>query len=188
MEPIWTYKQRGDSQKVRMLAEQLCMPKNNSSEKDLHCYIIIANLLIQRGIDTYDKARDFFRPNLNKLHNPFLMEDMEKAVERILMAIDAKEKIMVYGDYDVDGTSAVALVYSYLSTFYDNISYYIPDRYEEGYGVSFKGVDEAVKEGVKLIICLDCGIKATEEIAYAGDKNIDFIVCELILMFHYINY
>ena len=178
MEPIWTYKQRGDSQKVRMLAEQLCMPKNTSSEKDLHCYEIIANLLVQRGIDTYDKAKNFFRPDLNKLHNPFLMEDMEKAVERILMAIDAKERIMVYGDYDVDGTSAVALVYSYLSTFYDNISYYIPDRYEEGYGVSFKGIDEAVKEGVKLIICLDCGIKATEEIAYAGDKNIDFIVCD----------
>lgn len=178
MNRIWKYKESGDDEKVEKLAQGLCMPKDNPTEKDLRCYRIIANLLVQRGIDTYDKAKDFFRPDLNKLHSPFLMEDMERAVERIMIAVQAKEKIMVYGDYDVDGTSAVALVYSYLSTFYDDLRYYIPDRYEEGYGVSFKGVDEAEEEGVTLIICLDCGIKATEEIAYANDKGIDFIVCD----------
>ncbi|MBR1625823.1 MAG: DHH family phosphoesterase [Bacteroidales bacterium] len=154
------------------------MPKDNPTDKDLRCYRIVANLLVQRGIDTYDKAKDFFRPDLNKLHNPFLMEDMDKAVERIMIAVDANEKIMVYGDYDVDGTSAVALVYSYLHTFYENLDYYIPDRYEEGYGVSFKGINYAAQTDVKLIICLDCGIKAIEEIAYAGEKGIDFIVCD----------
>ncbi|MBP3254262.1 MAG: single-stranded-DNA-specific exonuclease RecJ [Bacteroidales bacterium] len=178
MKKIWAYKEDGDIEKVNRLAEELCMPKINATPKDIRCYRVIANLLLQRGIDTFEKARDFFRPDLNKLHNPFLMEHMEHAVERIMIAIAARERILVYGDYDVDGTSAVALVYSYLGTFYNNIDYYIPDRYEEGYGVSFKGVDYAAQTDVKLIICLDCGIKATEEIAYAGEKNIDFIVCD----------
>ena len=178
MGKLWKCKQEGDRDKVELLARQLCMPREGATEKDRRCYRIVANLLVQRGIDTFDKAKDFFRPDLNKLHNPFLMEDMESAVERIMIAVDAGERILVYGDYDVDGTSAVALVYSYLSTFYDNIEFYIPDRYEEGYGVSFKGVDYAAESDVKLIICLDCGIKATEEIAYAVEKNIDFIVCD----------
>lgn len=178
MNRIWKFKDCGDKAKVEELAGLLCMPKENPTDKDVRCYRIIANLLVQRGIDTYEKAREFFRPDLNKLHDPFLMKDMEKAVERIMIAVQAKEKIMVYGDYDVDGASAVALVYSYLSSFYDDLVYYIPDRTEEGYGVSFKGVDEADAEGVTLIICLDCGIKATEEIAWANDKGIDFIVCD----------
>ncbi len=175
---IWKFQQEEDREKVERLAKELCMPKDNPTTKDLSCYTIVANLLVQRGIDTFDKAKDFFRPDLNKLHDPFLMKDMEHAIERILLAIEAKEGILVYGDYDVDGTSAVALVYSYLSTFYDNLLYYIPDRYKEGYGVSFKGVDFADQNDIRLIICLDCGIKATEEIAYALEKNIDFIVCD----------
>ena len=174
----WRTKSLGDVFKVETLAKELCMPRINPKEKDLRCYNIVANLLVQRGIDTYEKAKEFFRPDLNKLHNPFLMDDMEKAVERIMMAVDAGEKILVYGDYDVDGTTAVALVYSYLRTFYDKLEYYIPDRYNEGYGVSFKGVDYAFDNDMKLIICLDCGIKATEEIAYASEKGIDFIVCD----------
>lgn len=178
MNKLWKCKDYGDKQKVEKLAIGLCMPKDNPTAKDLQCYRIIANLLVQRGIDSYEKAKEFFRPDLNKLHDPFLMEDMEQAVERIMIATDAGEKILVYGDYDVDGTSAVALIYSYLSSFYNNLEYYIPDRYEEGYGVSFKGVDYAAQNEVKLIICLDCGIKAIEEIAYAGEKNIDFIVCD----------
>ncbi|MGP1515652.1 MAG: single-stranded-DNA-specific exonuclease RecJ [Bacteroidales bacterium] len=178
MNKLWKCKDSGDKQKVEELAIGLCMPKDNPTVKDLQCYRIIANLLVQRGIDSYEKAKEFFRPDLNKLHDPFLMEDMEQAVERIMIATDAGEKILVYGDYDVDGTSAVALIYSYLSSFYNNLEYYIPDRYEEGYGVSFKGVDYAAQNEVKLIICLDCGIKAIEEIAYAGEKNIDFIVCD----------
>ncbi|MBQ9312711.1 MAG: single-stranded-DNA-specific exonuclease RecJ [Bacteroidales bacterium] len=171
-------KQQGNKDSVERLARELCMPKDNPSEKDLRTYRIIANLLVQRGITTFSEAKTFFRPDLNHLHDPFLMKDMDKAVERILFAISAKEKILVYGDYDVDGTSAVALVYSYLEEFYDNIDFYIPDRYEEGYGVSFKGVDYAKSTDVSLIICLDCGIKATEEIAYAGERGIDFIVCD----------
>lgn len=178
MEKIWKLKESGDELTVERLAEELTMPKLNPTNEDKRCYSIIANLLVQRGIRTFSQAKTFFRPDLNQLHDPFLLKDMDKAVERILFAISAKERILVYGDYDVDGTTAVALVYSYLSKFYNNIDYYIPDRYEEGYGISFKGVDYAYETGVSLIICLDCGIKATEEIKYAGEKNIDFIVCD----------
>ncbi|MBQ0114129.1 MAG: single-stranded-DNA-specific exonuclease RecJ [Bacteroidales bacterium] len=178
MDKIWTLKPKGDEAVVERLARALCMPKQNPTEKDLRTYRIVSNLLVQRGITNFEQSKAFFRPDLNHLHDPFLMKDMDRAVERILFAVSAKEKILVYGDYDVDGTSAVALVYSYLENFYSNIDYYIPDRYEEGYGVSFKGVDYAESTGVSLIICLDCGIKATEEIAYAGEKNIDFIVCD----------
>jgi single-stranded-DNA-specific exonuclease len=139
---------------------------------------ILANLLIQRGIKTESAAKRFFRPMLNELIDPFLMNDMDVAVDRLNDAMGRKERIMVYGDYDVDGCTAVALVYKFLQQFYSNIEYYIPDRYEEGYGISHKGIDYAKETGVKLIIVLDCGIKAIEEIAYAKQQGIDFIICD----------
>ena len=139
---------------------------------------ILCKLLLERGITSAAEAKRFFRPQLNELHDPFLMKDMSIAVERLNQAMGRKERIMVYGDYDVDGTTAVALVYKFLQQFYSNIDYYIPDRYNEGYGVSVKGVDYACETGVKLIIVLDCGIKAVEEIAYAKEKGIDFIICD----------
>ena len=139
---------------------------------------ILCKLLLERGITSAAEAKRFFRPQLNELHAPFLMKDMSIAVERLNQAMGRKERIMVYGDYDVDGTTAVALVYKFLQQFYSNIDYYIPDRYNEGYGVSVKGVDYACETGVKLIIVLDCGIKAVEEIAYAKEKGIDFIICD----------
>ena len=139
---------------------------------------ILAQLLIQRGIKTESAAKRFFRPLLNELIDPFLMNDMDVAVDRLNDAMGRKERIMVYGDYDVDGCTAVALVYKFLLQFYSNIEYYIPDRYEEGYGISYKGIDYAKEAGVKLIIVLDCGIKAIEEIAYAKENGIDFIICD----------
>ena len=139
---------------------------------------IMACLLIKRGIKTESAAKRFFRPMLNELIDPFLMNDMDVAVDRLNDAMGRKERIMVYGDYDVDGCTAVALVYKFLQQFYSNIEYYIPSRYEEGYGVSIKGIDYAVETGVKLIIVLDCGIKAVEEIAYAKERGIDFIICD----------
>ena len=139
---------------------------------------ILANLLIQRGIKTESAAKRFFRPMLNELIDPFLMNDMDVAVDRLNDAMGRKERIMVYGDYDVDGCTAVALVYKFLQQFYSNIEYYIPDRYDEGYGVSHKGIEYAKETGVKLIIVLDCGIKAIGEIAYAKSLGIDFIICD----------
>lgn len=139
---------------------------------------ILAGLLIRRGIKTESAAKRFFRPMLNELIDPFLMNDMDVAVDRLNDAMGRKERIMVYGDYDVDGCTAVALVYKFLQQFYSNIDYYIPDRYDEGYGVSRKGIDFAHETGVKLIIVLDCGIKAVEEIAYAKSLGIDFIICD----------
>ncbi len=139
---------------------------------------ILAGLLIRRGIKTESAAKRFFRPMLNELIDPFLMNDMDVAVDRLNDAMGRKERIMVYGDYDVDGCTAVALVYKFLQQFYSNIDYYIPDRYDEGYGVSRKGIDFAHETGVKLIIVLDCGIKAIEEIAYAKSLGIDFIICD----------
>ena len=139
---------------------------------------ILAELLIQRGIKTESAAKRFFRPMLSELIDPFLMNDMDIAVDRLNDAMGRKERIMVYGDYDVDGCTAVALVYKFLQQFYSNIDYYIPDRYDEGYGVSIKGIDYAAETGVKLIVVLDCGIKAIEEIAYAKEKGIDFIICD----------
>ncbi len=139
---------------------------------------ILTKLLVARGITTESAAKRFFRPQLADLINPFLMKDMDVAVDRLNDAIGRKERIMVYGDYDVDGCTAVALVYKFLQQFYSNIEYYIPDRYDEGYGVSTKGVDYAAEKGVKLIIILDCGIKAIDEIAYAKEKGIDFIICD----------
>jgi len=139
---------------------------------------ILADLLIQRGIKTESAAKRFFRPMLNELIDPFLMNDMDVAVDRLNDAMGRKERIMVYGDYDVDGCTAVALVYKFLQQFYSSIEYYIPDRYEEGYGISKKGLDLAAEHGVKLIIVLDCGIKAIDEIAYAKSLGIDFIICD----------
>ena len=139
---------------------------------------ILGGLLIRRGITTESAAKRFFRPQLNDLINPFLMKDMDVAVDRLNDAMGRKERIMVYGDYDVDGCTAVALVYKFLQQFYSNIDYYIPDRYDEGYGVSKKGIDFAKETGVKLIIILDCGIKAIDEIAYAKSLGIDFIICD----------
>ena len=141
---------------------------------------VLANLLVQRGIDTVEKAKRFFAPRLADLHNPFLMKDMERAVERVEEAVAKREKIMVYGDYDVDGTTAVALVYKFLRYIigHTNLMFYIPDRYTEGYGISTRGIDIAAKKGVKLIIALDCGIKAVEKVDYAKQKGVDFIICD----------
>lgn len=138
----------------------------------------IAELLIRRGVTTADEAERFFSPRIEDLHDPFLMADMDKAVNRLNKAMGAKERIMIYGDYDVDGVTAVALVYKYLQNYYSNIEYYIPTRYEEGYGISQKSIDYAAENDVKLVIVLDCGIKAIEEIAYAKAKGIDFIICD----------
>ncbi|MFP9100855.1 single-stranded-DNA-specific exonuclease RecJ [Flavobacterium sp. RHBU_24] len=138
----------------------------------------IATLLVQRGISTFEEARQFFRPSLDDLHDPYLMKDMDKAVARIEQAIDRGENILVFGDYDVDGTTAVALMSGYLRTFYANVDTYIPDRYGEGYGVSFAGIDYADDNGCSLIIALDCGIKSPDKVAYAKEKGIDFIICD----------
>jgi single-stranded-DNA-specific exonuclease len=147
-----------------------------SAEMELNPAICL--LLVQRGICTVEAAKKFFRPNLNDLHNPFLMPDMYKAVKRLNKALGNKEKILVYGDYDVDGTTAVALVYKFLRPYSSSLDYYIPDRYDEGYGISYKGIDFAKKNGFTLIIALDCGIKAIEKIDYAKEKGIDFIICD----------
>ncbi len=139
---------------------------------------LLSSLLVQRGITTYDQAKRFFRPSLEELHDPFLMQDMDLAVERIQRAIAAQEAILIYGDYDVDGTTSVALLSSYLKSYYPNVATYIPDRYTEGYGVSYKGIDYAQDNDITLIIALDCGIKAIEKVAYASKKGIDFIICD----------
>lgn len=146
--------------------------------KEIGISPILCHLLRQRGIKTADAVKKFFRPQLHDLHDPFLMNDMDAAVKRLNKAMGRKERILIYGDYDVDGTTAVALVYKFLQQFYSNIDYYIPDRYNEGYGVTTKGVDYAYETGVKLVIVLDCGIKAVDEIAYAKEKGIDFIICD----------
>ena len=138
----------------------------------------VSQLLVERGITSVEEADRFFHPQLKNLHDPFLMPDMDKAVERLNRALGSKEKIMVYGDYDVDGTTAVALVYRYLQNFYSNIDYFIPTRYEEGYGISSETIDEFAERGVKLVIILDCGIKANREIAHAREHGIDFIICD----------
>ena len=140
--------------------------------------VTVAELLLRRGVETPQEAAAFFTPSISDLHDPFLMQDMDKAVNRLNKAMGAKERIMVYGDYDVDGTTAVALVYKYLQNYYSNIEYYIPTRYEEGYGISTKSIDYAAENNVKLVIVLDCGIKAIKEIEYAKEKGIDFIICD----------
>ena len=162
----WTLQPKPSPEKVKALAAEL-----NVAE-------LIAMLLVQRGIETYEAARQFFRPSLSDLHDPYLMKDMDKAVARIETALAKEENILVFGDYDVDGTTAVSLVSSYLKSFYPNVATYIPDRYNEGYGVSYQGIDFADDNGFTLIIALDCGIKSIDHVAYAKVKNIDFIICD----------
>lgn len=168
MNYIWHYKEpeRNWQEDAGRLARELGMNP------------AFGKLLLDRGITTAGEARKFFRPSLTDLHDPYLFRDMAAAVQRLNSAMGHKERILVYGDYDVDGVTAVALVYRFLQQFYSNIDYYIPDRYEEGYGVSRQGIDWAAEEGVKLIIVLDCGIKAVEEVKYAKQKGIDFIICD----------
>lgn len=162
----WTLKPKPSHEKVQALANELKVDN------------LIATLLVQRGIETYEQARQFFRPSLNDLHDPYLMKDMDKAVARIEIAIENGENILVFGDYDVDGTTAVSLMSSYLRSYYENIATYIPDRYDEGYGISYKGIDFADDNGFSLIIALDCGIKSIDHIGYAKEKGIDFIICD----------
>ncbi len=162
----WTLKPKSDRSKVEAL------------QSTLNVDAITASLLVQRGIETYDAAKNFFRPGLNELHDPFLMKDMDKAVARILQALEQGERIMVYGDYDVDGTTSVALISTYLKSYRANIATYIPDRYGEGYGISYKGIDFAHDNDISLIIALDCGIKAIDKVAYANERGIDFIICD----------
>jgi len=162
----WTIKPKPEASKIKTLSEALQIEES------------IATLLIQRGIETFDEAKQFFRPSLDDLHDPFLMKDMDKAVERIEKAISEGENILVFGDYDVDGTTSVALMSSYLKTRTETVATYIPDRYEEGYGVSYMGIDFAHDNDFTLIVALDCGIKAVEKVAYAKEKGIDFIICD----------
>ncbi|MGY6650115.1 single-stranded-DNA-specific exonuclease RecJ [Wenyingzhuangia sp. IMCC45574] len=150
----------------------------NSLSKSLGVDKVLAQLLVQRGIETFNEAKSFFRPNLDDLHDPFLMKGMEQAVSRIFQAIENDENMMVYGDYDVDGTTAVALLSTYLLSLYPNVVTYIPDRYKEGYGISYQGIDFAADNDISLIIALDCGIKAIEKVEYAKEKGVDFIICD----------
>jgi single-stranded-DNA-specific exonuclease len=166
MEKVWKIKENGFDADVEKLA------------KELNINSVLSTLLIQRGIRTLDKANAFFNPEMKNLYDPFLMKDMNEAVERIEQAIRNDEKIMVYGDYDVDGTTSVAMVYSFLRKYYDKLYYYIPDRYNEGYGISYKSIEYAELNRIKLIIALDCGIKATDKVNYANQRGIDFIICD----------
>ena len=168
METRWILNKTVDNQQVAEIAKALNIDEH------------LATLLVQRDITTYDEAKVFFRPALSQLHDPFLMKDMDRAVDRVVQAIDNGEKILIYGDYDVDGTTAVALVYTYLKKFFKKkkIEFYIPDRYDEGYGISYKGIDYAADNDFKLVIALDCGIKAVERIQYANEKGVDFIICD----------
>lgn len=140
--------------------------------------LVLSTILAQRGIENFDMAKHFFRPSLDDIHDPFLMKDMDLAIERISRAVQTNENILIYGDYDVDGTTAVSLVFGYLKSIYENVAYYIPDRYDEGYGISYKGIDFAHDNGMNLIIALDCGIKAIDKVDYAAKKDIDFIICD----------
>jgi len=159
------------------LSEQQCEIQNKLAD-ELSISPVLSQLLVQREIFTYDDARNFFRPDLANLHDPFLMADMDKAVERLTKAMRHNEKILVYGDYDVDGTTSVSLVYKFLQKFHNNIDFYIPDRYNEGYGISIQGIDYAAQNGFKLIIALDCGIKAVEKVKYASSLGVDFVICD----------
>ncbi|MFZ4457179.1 MAG: single-stranded-DNA-specific exonuclease RecJ [Bacteroidales bacterium] len=152
--------------------------KHDDMSKELGISPILSRLLLQRNITTIEEAKRFFRPQLSELHDPFLMKDMDRAVERLNKALGRKEKILIYGDYDVDGTTAVTIVYTFLRNFYSNIDFYIPDRSDEGYGISYKGIDFAYENDFKLIIVLDCGIKAIEKIDYAKRRGVDFIICD----------
>jgi single-stranded-DNA-specific exonuclease len=166
MEKRWVLKPQGNQEAINALAASL------------NINYILANLLVQRGVSTFEQAKKFFRPSLNDLHDPFLMKDMDIAINRIDDAIRNREKILVYGDYDVDGTTAVSLVYTFLKTMSGDIWYYIPDRYKEGYGISKQGIDWAKENGYGLIIALDCGIKSNDKIDYANELGVDFIICD----------
>ena len=168
METRWIIAKDVDKQLVKSLSESLGIDEK------------LAVLLVQRGITNFEEAKDFFRPSLEHLHDPFLMKDMDKAVDRLQQAMNNGEKILIYGDYDVDGTTAVALIYTYLKNFVNKkkIEFYIPDRYDEGYGISYKGIDYAADNGFGLVIVLDCGIKAVEKIEYANQRGVDFIICD----------
>lgn len=162
----WVARQAAD----KVAAERL--------SKELNINTVFTTLLLQRNIDTFDKARAFFRPSLHHLHDPFLMKDMEKAIERIEQAMATGEKILIYGDYDVDGTTAVTTVFAFFNSIYEHMDFYIPDRYAEGYGISYKGIDWAKENGFSLIIALDCGIKSIAHIKYAKEKGVEFIICD----------
>lgn len=166
MDERWVLKPEPDDGIVRRLTEDLGLSRT------------LAVLLAQRGITNYGEARDFFAPAFTGVHDPFLMKDMDRAVDRILRAMERKERILVYGDYDVDGTTAVSLVYGFLFRHYDQLDFYIPDRYKEGYGLSYQGIDYADDNGVSLIIALDCGVKAVEQVKYGNERGIDFIICD----------
>ena len=166
VEKIWKLREVADADNVRRLSSELGVDP------------VLAELLVQRGVHTFEQARSFFRPNLDDLHDPFLMTDMDKAVERVHKAVTCGERILVYGDYDVDGTTAVSLVYSFLRRLTRHVDFYIPERYDEGYGVSYKGIDWAHENGFNLIITLDCGIKANEKVEYARERGIDVIICD----------
>ncbi|MEN8229922.1 MAG: single-stranded-DNA-specific exonuclease RecJ [Bacteroidota bacterium] len=166
MDKNWVIKAPGNEAVIASLSKELGIDRP------------LAQLLVQRGITTFEEAKIFFRPDLSNLHDPFLMKDMDVAVQRIMEAIESGEKVLVYGDYDVDGTTAVALVYKFFKDHFKEIDYYIPDRYDEGYGVSEKGIDYAAQHGITLVIALDCGIKAVDNIDYARKKGIEFIICD----------
>ncbi len=166
MKKYWKYISQASENQIESLAEQI----NIRPE--------LANLLIQRNVQTFEEAKLFFRPSIDHLHDPFLMQDMDVAVDRLKKAMENKERILVYGDYDVDGTTSVALVYSFLREIYTELDFYVPDRYSEGYGISLQGIDYAKETNVSLVIALDCGIKAIDKIEYANKKNIDFIICD----------
>ncbi len=165
-EKRWVLKSPVDFRLVESLSSELNISKT------------LTTILIQRGIKSYEEAKSFFRPSIDDLHDPFLMKDMDKAIDRLNKAIKNKEKILIYGDYDVDGTTSVALTYSFLKTYYDNIDFYLPDREKEGYGISTAGIDFASENNFKLIVALDCGIKSIDKVAYAKTKGIDFIICD----------
>lgn len=166
VEKKWILRESADRQTVRQLSSELGVDP------------VLAELLVQRGVNTFQQARSFFRPSLDDLHDPFLMKDMEEAVGRVHQAVVSRERILVYGDYDVDGTTAVSLVYSFLRRLTPAIDFYIPERYDEGYGVSYKGINWAYENGFGLIITLDCGIKANEKVEYARGRGIDMIICD----------
>ena len=165
-EAKWNIGEPAQADKVNRLATEVGIDR------------VLAELLVKRGVETFEQARAFFRPSLDNLHDPFLMKDMDKAVERLHQAITGNERILVYGDYDVDGTTAVALVYSFIKRYTDQVDFYIPDRYDEGYGVSAKGIQWAADNGFDLIITLDCGIKAIEKVDIAKSLGVDVIICD----------